>query len=122
MVQLCAIEMGTLFMADTKRLTVGCVHQGAVTEVLTTLNPWYVSLDPSTEVEVRSNIRLLKREKLDRSRRTTPSLTFIFKSHEEALVRALASLVRDIWDEGRIPLPLEELLIVSISKSETRRD
>lgn len=53
--------------------------------------------DPSKELEEESNIRLLRRGKA-----TSPDeLLVLLKMCREALIKAVTSFLRDIWNERR---------------------
>lgn len=87
--------------------------------MLTDVNPWEVPLDPPTEFEAESNIRLLLREN---SRVRKEMSQVISKLDGNALTKTLVSLVRDIWDEKRILVLRRPPLIVSFFKNGTRSD
>lgn len=76
-----------------------------------------MSLDPSEEVKVGPNIRLLNRGKPVDPNGLPP---FLFKLDGETLTKALISLFCDIWSEGRIPFSWDESPIILIFKQDTR--
>ncbi|CAM0512289.1 unnamed protein product [Fasciola hepatica] len=94
-------------------------HASVITPVSTTVTPWVVSLEPPSEVEVESCIRLLRRGKAAGPDELPPVL---FKLGGEALIKSLTALLRDIWKEERIPLIWSESLIVPIFKKGIRND
>lgn len=104
------MEMANLFLADSKWLDrlseyfkYHCSWPGANVATLAPASPnlWEVSLDPPTGLEVKWNIRLLRRQK---SAGPNKLLSVLFKLDGESLVKALSSLFYDIWDKKCIPL------------------